>query len=269
MPYLGICLGMQLAVIEFARNVCGLAGANSTEFDPDTPHPVVGLITEWLDRDGRSSGATRRPTSAARCAWARSAARSSPARWRASIYGASVNERHRHRYEVNNHYVPQLEAQGYKVSARTPTESLTEIMELPRASVGSSACSSTRSSPRRRAPGIRCSRPTSRPRMARQRRQARTAAERAGMSGRAQAMQLKLAGFEVGLDRPVVPDRRALRDRVARAWRSTPPGACKEITRELGVPFIYKSIVRQGQSQFGQVAFAAPASTRACASSPT
>ena len=52
-PYLGICLGMQLATIEFARNVCGLAGANSTEFDPDTPHPVVALITEWLDRTGR------------------------------------------------------------------------------------------------------------------------------------------------------------------------------------------------------------------------
>ena len=53
MPYLGICLGMQLAVIEYARNVAGLAGANSTEFDPDTPHPVIALITEWQDRDGR------------------------------------------------------------------------------------------------------------------------------------------------------------------------------------------------------------------------
>jgi len=130
-PYLGICLGMQLAVIEFARDVCGLAGANSTEFDPDTPHPVVGLITEWLDREGRVEkrdagsdlggsmrlGAQRCPVVAGTLA--------------ASIYGDSVNERHRHRYEVNNGYVPQLEAAGLKVSARTPSEGLTEIAELP------------------------------------------------------------------------------------------------------------------------------------------
>jgi CTP synthase len=130
-PYLGICLGMQLATIEFARNVCGLAGANSTEFDPDTPHPVVALITEWTDRTGRVErrseksdlGGTMR-LGAQRCPV-------EPGTLAARIYGAEVNERHRHRYEVNNAYVPQLEAKGYKVSARTPTESLTEIMELP------------------------------------------------------------------------------------------------------------------------------------------
>ncbi len=130
-PYLGICLGMQLATIEFARNVCGLAGANSTEFDPDTPHPVVALITEWTDRTGRIErrsdqsdlggtmrlGAQRCPVEPGTLAW--------------RIYGPEVNERHRHRYEVNNAYVPQLEAKGYKVSARTPTEQLPEIMELP------------------------------------------------------------------------------------------------------------------------------------------
>ncbi len=130
-PYLGICLGMQLATIEFARNVCGLAGANSTEFDPDTPHPVVALITEWTDRTGRIErrsdqsdlggtmrlGAQRCPVEPSTLAW--------------RIYGPEVNERHRHRYEVNNAYVPQLEAKGYKVSARTPTEQLPEIMELP------------------------------------------------------------------------------------------------------------------------------------------
>ncbi len=130
-PYLGICLGMQLATIEFARNVVGLKGANSTEFDPDTPHPVVALITEWLDRDGRierrdsssDMGGTMRLGSQ-RCPI-------EPATLAASIYGDSVNERHRHRYEVNNHYVAQLEPKGYRVSARTPSESLPEIMELP------------------------------------------------------------------------------------------------------------------------------------------
>jgi CTP synthase len=130
-PYLGICLGMQLAVIEFARHVVGLEGANSTEFDPDTPHPVVALITEWLDREGRIErrdqksdlggtmrlGAQRCPIEAGTLA--------------RTIYGESVFERHRHRYEVNNVYVPQLEAAGLTVSARTPSEGLTEIAELP------------------------------------------------------------------------------------------------------------------------------------------
>jgi CTP synthase len=130
-PYLGICLGMQLATIEFARNVCGLAGANSTEFDRETPHPVVALITEWLDRTGqiekRSAesdlGGTMR-LGAQKCPV-------EPDTLAFSIYGKEVNERHRHRYEVNNIYLPQLEAKGYKVSAHTPTENLPEMMELP------------------------------------------------------------------------------------------------------------------------------------------
>jgi CTP synthase len=131
LPYLGICLGMQLAVIEFARHVCGLEGANSTEFDPDSPHPVVALITEWLDREGRIErrdnasdmggtmrlGAQRCPVDAGTIAHA--------------VYGDAVNERHRHRYEVNNIYVPQLLRAGLRVSARTPTEGLTEMIELP------------------------------------------------------------------------------------------------------------------------------------------
>jgi CTP synthase len=122
---------MQLATIEFARNVCGLDGANSTEFDPDTPHPVVALITEWTDRTGRIErrseqsdlGGTMR-LGAQRCPVERGTLAH-------SIYGTEVNERHRHRYEVNNAYVPQLESHGYKVSARTPSENLPEIMELP------------------------------------------------------------------------------------------------------------------------------------------
>ncbi|MBN9430115.1 MAG: gamma-glutamyl-gamma-aminobutyrate hydrolase family protein, partial [Burkholderiales bacterium] len=131
-PYLGICLGMQLAVIEFARDVCNLGQANSTEFDPATPHPVIGLISEWLDREGRVErrdassdlGGTMR-LGAQRCPVV-------PSTLAASIYGESVNERHRHRYEVNNHYVPRFEEAGLVVAARTPSEGLTEIIELPR-----------------------------------------------------------------------------------------------------------------------------------------
>ena len=131
-PYLGICLGMQLAVIEFARHVAGMADANSTEFNLATEHPVVAFITEWLDRDGRVAtrsadsdlggsmrlGAQRCPTKSGTLA--------------AAIYGKEVNERHRHRYEVNNHYVGLLEKAGMIISARTPSEALPEMMELPK-----------------------------------------------------------------------------------------------------------------------------------------
>src|SRR3954453_6665502 len=130
-PYLGICLGMQLATIEFARNVCGLAGANSTEFDPDTPHPVVALIIEWLDRTGRIEKRTEKSELGGTMRLGAQKCPVEPNTMAASIYGAEVNERHRHRYEVNNIYVPQLEAKGYKVSARTPSENLPEMMELP------------------------------------------------------------------------------------------------------------------------------------------
>jgi CTP synthase len=130
-PYLGICLGMQLAVIEYARNVANLKDANSTEFNPESPHPLVGLITEWQDADGKVEvrsedsdlggtmrlGAQKCPIEAGTLA--------------AQIYGKEVNERHRHRYEVNNHYVDQLKAAGLVISARTPTEQLCEMVELP------------------------------------------------------------------------------------------------------------------------------------------
>ena len=122
---------MQLATIEFARNVGGFAGANSTEFDPDTPHPVVALITEWLDRTGRVE---RRSGESDLGGTMRLGAQSCPVEpgtLAAQIYGTRVNERHRHRYEVNNAYVPGLESKGYKVSARTPSENLPEMMELP------------------------------------------------------------------------------------------------------------------------------------------
>ena len=130
-PYLGICLGMQLAVIEFARHCCGLEGANSTEFAEHTAHPVVGLITEWLDRDGQLE---RRSSESDLGGTMRLGAQRCPIRQGTlafDIYGESVNERHRHRYEVNNHYVGQLEQRGLMVSATTPNEGLTEMIELP------------------------------------------------------------------------------------------------------------------------------------------
>ncbi len=129
-PYLGICLGMQLATIEFARNVCGLEGANSTEFDQATPHPVVALIIEWLDRTGKTE---RRSDESDLGGTMRLGAQKVPVNsgtLASQIYGPEVNERHRHRYEVNNIYVPQLEEKGYVVSARTPSENLPEMMEL-------------------------------------------------------------------------------------------------------------------------------------------
>ena len=130
-PYLGICLGMQLAVIEFARDVAGFDLANSTEFDHASPHPVVALINEWMDREGRVE---KRDEGSDLGGTMRKGAQSCPVKpgtLAAKIYGTNVNERHRHRYEVNNIYVPKLEAAGLVISARTPTEDLPEMMELP------------------------------------------------------------------------------------------------------------------------------------------
>lgn len=132
-PYLGICLGMQLAVIEFARDVAGLGLAHSTEFDADTPHPVVALITEWLDREGRIEernadsdlGGTMRLGGQSCALVEGSLAR--------RIYGAErIVERHRHRYEVNNAYLPRLEQAGLKVSGISAEgRQLCEMIELP------------------------------------------------------------------------------------------------------------------------------------------
>ncbi len=130
-PFLGICLGMQLAVVEFARNKANLDGANSTEFSKNPEHPLVALITEWQDESGLTIirdedselggtmrlGAQKAPVKKDTLAF--------------SIYGSEVNERHRHRYEVNNGYVDKLIKAGLVVSARTPKENLCEIIELP------------------------------------------------------------------------------------------------------------------------------------------
>jgi CTP synthase len=130
-PYLGICLGMQLAVIEFARHVAGLTDSNSTEFNPQAQHKLIGLIDEWQDASGNIE---KRDENSDLGGTMRLGAQSCPVvpnTLAASIYGAAVNERHRHRYEVNNHYVDQLKAAGLVVSARTPTEDLCEMVELP------------------------------------------------------------------------------------------------------------------------------------------
>ena len=130
-PYLGICLGMQVATIEYARHVAGLSGANSTEFDPATPHPVIALINEWQDKDGSIQ---KRSTSSDLGGTMRLGAQSSdvvPGTLAHQIYGDVVTERHRHRYEANKHYLDRLRAAGLVISALTQREELTEVVELP------------------------------------------------------------------------------------------------------------------------------------------
>ena len=133
LPYLGICLGMQLAVIEFARNVAGLKGANSTEFNAGAPHKLIGLIDEWKDASGKIEKRDENSDLGGTMRLGAQACPIVPNTMAASIYGAQVNERHRHRYEVNNNYVEQLKAAGLVISARTPTEELCEMIELPKA----------------------------------------------------------------------------------------------------------------------------------------
>jgi CTP synthase len=131
-PYLGICLGMQVALIEYARDVAGLKNANSTEFDPSTENPVVALINEWQNHDGVIE---RRDENSDLGGTMRLGAQTcdvKPGTLAAEIYGGQVTERHRHRYEANNHYLDRVEQAGLIVSARTPHEALCEIMELPR-----------------------------------------------------------------------------------------------------------------------------------------
>ena len=132
-PYLGICLGMQVATIEYARHVAGLTDANSTEFEPATPHPVIALIDEWQDRDGSIQ---KRDANSDLGGTMRLGAQSSdvkPGTLAHQIYGGVVTERHRHRYEANEHYLDQLQKAGLVISAITQREKLTEMVELPHA----------------------------------------------------------------------------------------------------------------------------------------
>ena len=131
-PYLGICLGMQIALIEYARNVAGLTKANSSEFDKNCEQPVVALITEWQDADGNTEvrtessdlGGTMR-LGAQQC----HLVKGSRAR---ELYGKeTIEERHRHRYEVNNTLLPQIEKAGLKVTGLSADKKLVEIIEVP------------------------------------------------------------------------------------------------------------------------------------------
>jgi CTP synthase len=131
-PYLGICLGMQVATIEYARHKAGLEGANSTEFDLVTPHPVIALIEEWQDRDGSIQ---KRDAASDLGGTMRLGAQSSdvkPGTLAHEIYGNVVTERHRHRYEANERYLDRLQQAGLVISAITQRDKLTEIVELPR-----------------------------------------------------------------------------------------------------------------------------------------
>ena len=131
-PYLGICLGMQVALIEYARHKAGLKNANSTEFEPNTDQPVVALIDEWQNHDGKVEKRDANSDLGGTMRLGAQACAVKPGTLASEIYGSVVTERHRHRYEANNHYLGRVEEAGLVVAARTPTEDLCEIMELPR-----------------------------------------------------------------------------------------------------------------------------------------
>jgi len=131
-PFLGICLGMQLAVIEFARHVANLEGAHSTEFDAKTRYPVVALITEWMAQDGRREVRDMDTDLGGTMRLGGQEALLLPDTRVREIYGADrIVERHRHRYEVNNQFLPVLKEAGLKVAAMSPREGLCEMLELP------------------------------------------------------------------------------------------------------------------------------------------
>jgi CTP synthase len=131
LPYLGICLGMQVATIEYARHKAGMKNANSTEFEPETPYPVIALINEWKDADGSIQ---KRDENSDLGGTMRLGAQSSDVAKGTlahQIYGDVVTERHRHRYEANVNYLDKLREAGLVISALTQREQLTEIVELP------------------------------------------------------------------------------------------------------------------------------------------
>lgn len=132
-PYLGICLGMQIALIEYARHVAGMEGANSTEFDMSTEYPVVGLIDEWLDASGNIEKRDENADLGGTMRLGAQECKLKEGSLAARVYGSSeIKERHRHRYEVNNNFVPALEKAGLVVSGVSAgAEALVETIELP------------------------------------------------------------------------------------------------------------------------------------------
>ena len=130
-PYLGICLGMQVATIEYARHVAGMKDANSTEFEPDGPFPVIALINEWKDADGSIQKRDENSDLGGTMRLGAQSSDVSPGTLAHKIYGDVVTERHRHRYEANVNYLDTLRKAGLVISALTQREQLTEIVELP------------------------------------------------------------------------------------------------------------------------------------------
>jgi CTP synthase len=131
-PYLGICLGMQLAVVEFARNVAKLSDAHSSEFDPNTPDPVIGLITEWIDASGSVERRSRESDLGGTMRLGGQDCRLIDNTLAQKTYGKPVvNERHRHRYEFNYNYRPKLEEAGLVIAGVSMDEKLVEVVELP------------------------------------------------------------------------------------------------------------------------------------------
>ena len=130
-PYLGICLGMQSAVIEFARNVVGLEGAHSTEFLPNSPHPVIGLITEWMDEDGQLETRNEHSDLGGTMRLGAQKCRLQPDSLAHRLYQKDViTERHRHRYEFNNKYLESLEKAGLTFSGKSMDGRLVEFVEI-------------------------------------------------------------------------------------------------------------------------------------------
>ena len=131
-PYLGICLGMHVALVEYARNVCSLEGAHSTEMEPGTPHPIVGLITEWMNADGSTEQRNESSDLGGTMRLGAQPCHLEPGSKCRDIYGIdTVDERHRHRYEVNNNYLEQLCGAGMRVAGWSADKSLVEMIELP------------------------------------------------------------------------------------------------------------------------------------------
>jgi CTP synthase len=131
-PYLGICFGMQAAVVEYARNVCGLEAANSTEIVQQTPHPVIGLITEWLDHSGQVETRNEASDLGGTMRLGEQRCRLQAGSLARKLYGKDIiAERHRHRYEFNNHYREALKSGGMLLAGFSMDETLVEIVELP------------------------------------------------------------------------------------------------------------------------------------------
>ncbi len=131
-PYLGICLGMQVAVIEFARHVAGLSGAHSTEFDPRTPHPVIALITEWMNAEGQMERRSAESELGGTMRLGGQECRLVEGARSRALYGkAVIRERHRHRYEFNNRYLEPLQAKGLRIAGWSLDGKLAEILEIP------------------------------------------------------------------------------------------------------------------------------------------